>query len=194
VTWNPLGYAQFPMTATDITRAVFERDGRLYVVTDETTAGVDTQIWSVSATAVSLPDAAVLEGTVSGEEDCDGITGDDQYFYLTCANNDRVVRVDRATFASELVTDTIDLSLTKNELFAHDIDGDGSAEALYVHADDERVYYVCSPAGAAPFWTDILVEYGTSAPGAGNYGLGFDPVASALWAFDDDTSEFVHIQ
>jgi hypothetical protein len=194
VTWNPQGYGQFPTAATDIPRAMFHHQGRLYMVTDEVTAGIPTQIWSVSATAVSLPDEAVLEGTVAGEEDCDGISGDDDFFYLTCGNLDRLVRVDRTTFVSELITDTINLSLTKNEVHAHDFDADGQADALYVVSDEERVHYVCGPAGTGPFWRDVLVEYGPGAAGAGNYGLGFDPVGNVLWAFDDDSFELVSIQ
>jgi hypothetical protein len=194
VTWNPLGYARWPTSPTDIARAAFLHGGRLYFVTDEITAGVATQIWSVSASAVMLPADAMFEGSVTGEEDCDGITGDDDYFYMTCGNNDRVVRVDRTTFVSELVTDAIDLSLTKNEIHADDFDADGDADALYVTSDEERVHYICSPSGAGPFWADILVTFGTGTAGAGNFGLGFDPVANVLWAYDDDTQEFVSIQ
>ena len=194
-TWNPLGYAQWTGAGPeDIARALWHDNGRFYFVTDEITAGIATEIWSVSANAISLPAGAVLEGTVLGEEDCDGISGDDDYFYLTCANNDRVVRVDRTTFASELITTAINLSLTKNELHAHDFDGDGTADALYIHSDEERVHYVCAPAGAPPFWTDVLAEFGTGVGGAANYGLGFDEVGGVLWAFDDDTAEFVSIQ
>lgn len=191
ITWNPLGYGQFPTTPNDGVSAIFHHGGRLYSVTDEITTGVDTQIWSVGASAVLLPTEAVLEGTVVGEEDCDGISGDDTYFYLACANNDRLVRVNRTTFQSELITDAIDLSLTNNAVHAHDFDGDGSADALYVQTDEERVQYVCGPAGTAPFWRDVLVEFGTD---TASYGLGFDPVANVLWAFDDDTQEFVSIQ
>jgi hypothetical protein len=191
VTWSPLGYAQWSPAPTDIARGVFHDDGRLYLVTDETAAGVPVQIWSVSAGAVSLPATPTLEGTVAGEEDCDSIAGDDTYFYLTCGNGDRVVRVHRTTFASQLITDTIPLSLTINQVHAHDLDADGRTDVLYIVSDEERVHYVCDPGGSAPFWRDILVEYGTA---TSNHGLGFDPVARVLWAFDDDTLEFVRIQ
>jgi hypothetical protein len=193
VTWSPLGYGQWPSTPGDIVRGVFHDDGRLYLVTDETTTGVATQIWSINTSAVLLPAEPRLEGTVPGAEDCDSIAGDDTYFYLTCATGDRLLRVHRTTFASELVTDTIDLSLTNNQVHAHDLDDDGHADVLYVVSDEERVHYVCDPDGAAPFWRDVLVEYGSGTASA-NYGLGFDPVGRALWAFDDDTLEFVKIQ
>jgi hypothetical protein len=152
-----------------------------------------TEIWSVNASAVSLPTQAVLEGTVA-LNDCDSITGDDHYFYLTCDDsNDHIVRVDRTTFQSELITDAIPLSLTKNELYAHDFNADGTADALYVKSDDETVHYICGPAAAGPFWEDVLVDFGGTST-TSNYGLGFDPVANVLWAYDDDTQELVHIQ
>lgn len=192
LTWNPLGYGKYPQTAGASAYSMFHYKGRLYIATNEYSG--PTEIWSVSDSAVSLPTPAVLEGTFSGENDCDSITGDDHYFYLTCDDsNNHIVRVDRTTFQSELITDAIDLSLTKNALHAHDFDGDGTADALYVKSDDEVVHYVCGPGGAPPFWQDILVDFGgTSA--TSNYGLGFDPVANVLWAYDDDTLELITIQ
>lgn len=194
VTWNPLGYARYPMTAGSSSYAMFHYNGRIYIATNETTAGAVTEIWSVPASAVSLPTNAVLEGTVVGEEDCDGITGDDHYFYLTCDNsNDRIVRVDRTTYQSELITDKVPLNLTRNELHAHDFNGDGIADALYVKSDDETVQYICGPGASAPFWHGTLVDFGGPST-TSNYGLGFDPVAHVLWAFDDDTQELISIQ
>lgn len=191
LTWSPLGYAQWMMAPTDIVRGSWHDEGRLYMATDETAAGVPTQIWSVATSTVLLPAIPRLEGTVTGEEDCDGIAGDDTYFYLTCGNGDRVVRVNRTTFASELITTSIPLSLTINQVHAHDTGGDGRADVLYIVSEEERVHYVCDPGGSPPFWRDVLVEYGTA---TGNHGLGFDPVNATLWAFDDDTLEFVKIQ
>ena len=52
--------------------------------------------------------------------------------------------------------------------------------------------YVCSPASAPPFWSDILASFGSTTT-TGNYGLGFDPVANTLWAEDDDTRELISI-
>ncbi len=194
LTWNPLGYGRFPQSPGDSVYAMFHYKGRLYFVTSEFSTGVATEIWSVSDSAVALPAPAVLEGMFTSENECDGITGDDHYFYLSCDDsNNRLVRVDRTTFQSELITDAIDLSTTANSLHADDFNGDGTADALYVKGDDEVVHYVCGPAGAGPFWQDILVDFGgTSA--TSNYGLGFDPVANVLWAYDDDTKELISIQ
>jgi hypothetical protein len=50
---------------------------------------------------------------------------------------------------------------------------------------------VCEPTGAAPYWVDVLVSFGS---GTSNYGLGFDRTAGTLWMFDDDTREFVSIE
>jgi hypothetical protein len=194
VTWNPLGYGRYPIIPGASSRAMFHDNGRFYVLTNETTAGAATEIWSVSDNASSLPTAAVREATLTGLLDCDGIAGDDFYFYLTCNDdNDHIVRVDRTTLQVELITDAIPLNLTKNELYAHDFDGDGRADALYVKSDNEVVNYVCGPGGAGPYWTDVLATFG-SATTTANYGLGFDPVANALWAYDDDERELVRIQ
>lgn len=193
LTWNSLGYGQYPTPAGASPYAMFPYKGRIYIVTNESTSSDMTEIWSVSASAVALPTQAVLEGTVA-VHDCDGITGDDHYFYLTCDDSDdHIVRVDRTTFQAELLTDVIPLSATKNELHAHDFDGDGTADALYVKSDDETVRYICGPAASGPFWQGVLVDFGGTST-TSNYGLGFDPVANVLWAYDDDTRELIHIQ
>jgi hypothetical protein len=193
VTWNPLGYGRYPATAGGSSRAVYHYKGRLFVVTDELTASDPTEIYSVSANAISLPETAVFEGPVSPLNDCDGLAVDDHYFYLTCDDsNDHIVRVDRTTFQPELITAAIPLSLSNNELHAHDLDGDGRADVLYVKTDDRAVHYICDPGGAPPFWTDVLVRFG--APATSNFGLGFDPVANTLWAYDDGTQELISIQ
>ena len=83
------------------------------------------------------------------------------------------------------------LNATKNTLHAHDFDGDGSADALYIQDFSEEVSYLCEPTGAAPYTVGTLASFGT---GTSNYGLGFDPATPALWMFDDDTREFVEIR
>jgi hypothetical protein len=167
--------------------------GRFYVVTNESTSGAATEIWSVPASSIVLPQTPVLEGSFTTEEECDGLAMDDHYFYLTCDDsNNHLVRVDRTSFQTEVMTTSINLSTTKNDLVAHDFNGDGTADALYLKTDDETVRYLCSPAGTPPFWSDILASFG-SATTTLNYGLGFDPVANTLWAEDDDTRELISI-
>jgi hypothetical protein len=193
LTWNPLAYGRYPTTAGASAYSMFHRSGTFYIAGNETSAGVATQLWSITASAVQLPAAALLLGTVA-EEDCDAIAGDDTYFYMACDNsNDRIVRVNRTTLQSELLTDQIPLNTTKNELHADDLDADGKADVLYVKSDDETVRYICGPAATGPFWHDILVSFGSSSTTT-NYGLGFDQVGKVLWAYDDDTQELVIIQ
>jgi len=50
---------------------------------------------------------------------------------------------------------------------------------------------VCNPAGDPYF--GILATYGSSTSTT-NYGLGFDPVANILYAYDDGTQSIVVIQ
>jgi hypothetical protein len=193
VTWNPLGYAMWGTTPGATAYSLAPYQGRIYIATNESTNGAATEIWSVNASTIVLPDTPVLEGSFTAEQGCDGIAVDDHYFYLTCDDgNDHLIRVDRTTFQTEVITSSIKLSATKNELYAHDFDGDGTADALYIKTDDETVRYVCSPAGSAPFWQDILATFGSTTTTL-DYGLGFDPVANTLWAEDDDNVDLISI-
>jgi hypothetical protein len=91
----------------------------------------------------------------------------------------------------DLITDAIELNSTRNAVVAHDFDGDGLADALYVAGYYEEVSYVCAPGGAGPFIVDTLATFGSS---SSNYGLSFDPVDNALWMIDDDNRELVKIE
>jgi hypothetical protein len=163
--------------------------GRYYMTTDEATAGI--QIWSVPAGATVLPQPAVLETTILGEEYCNGVALDDKYYYLACYNDDRIIRVDRVTFAKDLITDAFDVNITKAALHADDFDGDGTADVLYFSSYYEEVDYICKPGGTGPFFSGVLANFGS---GSSNYGLGFDAVNNVLWMFDDDTRELVKIE
>lgn len=187
-TWVNQNYAQFPQTPNDDLRGITYHNGRIYMTTDNTP---DTEIWSVPAGATSLPQTAVLEATLAGEYYCDGIAADDAYFYLACSTNDRLIRVNRTTLATDLLTDAIDINSTKDAVHAHDMDNDGLADALYVSSYYEEVSYVCKPSGTGPFFTGILTNFGS---GSSNYGLGFDRTNNVLWMFDDDTRELVKIE
>ena len=196
VSWNTVGYGQYPTTAGAGANAMLHLDGRLYVVSNETTTGAATQIWSVSANAALVPEDARLEATIDGIWECDGLAGDAQYFYLACDDDyKRIVRVSRTTWQPELVTDALPLNTTKNDLIAQDLNADGRADVLYVKSDDEAVRYVCDPgAPTGPTWLDTLVDFGGATTAPGNFGLSFDPVAGVLWTLDDDTMEFVSIR
>jgi hypothetical protein len=188
-TWTVQNYMQLPQTPNDDLRGMTHHDGRIYMTTDEVSAG--TEIWSVPVDAATLPVTAVLETTVPTDEYCTGVAVDDAYFYLGCYSLDRILRVDRTTFAVEVLTDAFDMNITKNALHVHDIDGDGLADVLYVSSYYEEVDYICEPAGAGPWVADVLASFGSA---TSNYGLGFDPVARVLWMFDDDTREFIKIE
>lgn len=184
--WNVQDFASFATAPADDFRGMTHYDGRIYLVTQEGSSGVGTQIWSVDANPATVPTAATLEGTIPGELYCTGIAADDNYFYLTCATGDRVVRVSRTTFMSELIADPIYLTSTSTQIYADDLDADGTADVLYFHGYHEYAWYICDPAGT-PF-VDELANFGGS---TSNYGMGFDPVAKTLWFFDDDTNELV---
>ncbi|NVB84740.1 MAG: hypothetical protein HOV81_40595 [Kofleriaceae bacterium] len=188
-TWPKQNYMQLPQTPNDDLRAITSYKGRYYLTTDESTDG--TQIWSVAAASSALPQTAVLEATIPDEDYCDGIALDDNYYYLACYGDDRIIRVDRVTHVTELITVAYDVNITKNALHAHDFDGDGHADALYFSSYYEEVDYVCNPGGTGPFYTGVLASFGS---GTSNYGLGFDPVNGVLWMFDDDTKELVKIE
>jgi hypothetical protein len=187
-TWVKENYMQLPQTPNDDLRAITEYKGRLYMTTDEFSG---TEIWSVPTGATTLPQNAVLEGTLTGEYYCDGVAADDFFYYLACSNGDRLIRVDRVTLATELISDSVDINSTKDAVHADDVDGDGRADALYVSSYYGEVNYVCAPGGAGPFYVDVLAVFSTS---SSNYGLGFDRVNKVLWMFDDDTRDFVKIQ
>ena len=190
-TWAKDDYMLLPQTPTDDLAGITEYKGRIYMIVNEFSSTTQTQIWSVAAGATVLPETAVLETSFTGQTYCSGIAVDDSYFYVACGGSDRLLRIDRTTFAAEVLTDVVDLSTTKNAVHAHDFDNDGSADALYVQGWYEDAYYVCEPGGAGPFWVDVLASFGTS---SSSYGLGFDPVANTLWMFDDDTREFIKIE
>lgn len=188
-TWPKENYMQLPQAANDDMRGLTKYDGRYYMTTAEITLG--TQIWSVAAGATTLPQTAVLEATIADETHCNGIALDDRYYYLACYNDARILRVDRVSLVKELVTDAFLVNSTKLALHAHDFDGDGDADALYFSGYYEEVNYICNPTGSGPFFTDVLVNFGS---GSSNYGLGFDRVDDALWMYDDDTEELVKIE
>jgi hypothetical protein len=61
---------------------------------------------------------------------------------------------------------------------------------LYFKGSYEQVWFTCNPSGTTPY-TDRLLKYGT---GTSTYGMGFDPVAKKLYAYDDSAYGFVVIQ
>lgn len=189
-TWNLTDFATFPTAPLDGFDSANLYKGRLYMVTNEYSSTEATEIWSVDVLATTPPTTAKLEASLANEGTCMGIAVDDKYYYLACADNERLIRVDRTTSAITLLTNSIDLSSTQNYLHAKDTTGDGTADFLYFKGGDETVYFTCSPGGATPY-SDALVSYGT---GSYSYGLGLDAAANKLYAWDDDTYEIIVIQ
>jgi hypothetical protein len=188
VTWNVTDFATFPVAPRDWIRGATVHGGRLYMLTQEVSTGVDTEIWSVAVNPASIPDTAVFETAVP-ERGCSAIAMDNVNFYLACSTGDRVVRVDRTTAQTTLLTAGYDVASIVNTVHAHDVGGDGIADVLYLQTGREEAYYFCDPA-VTPF-TDLMLTWGA---GTDNFGLGFDDATSSLWAYDDDVEELILIE
>lgn len=187
--WSVEDYATFPTSPNDDFRSVTLYDGRLYLATSDP---LITEIWSVDANATTLPTTARLERTLPGFEICAGLARDSAYYYLACAAiGDVLWRIPVAGGPEEIVTRRFDLSPTVNVVHGDDLDADGVFDVLYVQGHEEKVFYVCDPAGETPY-ASTLVDFGA---GTGNFGMGFDRAANRLWVFDDDSPrEFISIQ
>jgi hypothetical protein len=189
--WAIQNYATFSPGPSDDFRALTAFGGRIYLLTEEDTDSVATEIWSVGGAETTLPAAATLELSIAGEGDCMGLARDSMFYYLACDQDDRIVRVPVAGGTPVLLTDTIALSSTNNELHGADTDSDGVFDVLYVHADREEAYFICSPAGT-PY---VSLLYSDSATSTSNYGMGIDRAANVLWTFDDDAPrDLVRVQ
>jgi len=188
-TWVIEDFATFPSQPTDDMRSLTYYDGRIYMLTEEGSVGIDTQVWSVDASAATLPTTAVLESSIPDERGCSALAMDDMYYYMACGSTERVVRTNRTTLASELFTDAYDMSSSTNSIYAKDLDADGLADVLYFQSYYEKGWFVCEPAGLP--YVDEHFSFGTS---SGSYGMGFDATGNTLWLFDDDTKEFVSVQ
>jgi hypothetical protein len=188
ISWLVEDYATFPTAPNDDFRAATVYEGRIYLATADAAA---TQVWSMPAAATTLPVTAVLELTLPGLEDCNGLTRDSTFYYLACSVGDRLWRVPAYGADPVVLSDDFDMSSTVSAVFGSDLDGDSVFDVLYLQTWYEEVHYICDPATAAPFSADLVDVGGASS----NYGMGFDRSANALWMFDDDTpEEFISIR
>ena len=193
-TWLAEDYASFATTPEDDMRAVIAAGGSLWMVTEEDTSTTDTQVWSVPVGGTA-PQAATAALTISGHTDCNALAADSTYLYVACADADTIVRVPLAGGAAEVIANSIDLSATKNELIAVDTNTDGLADVLYVQAGSEEVHYVCSPTAAGIQFSGVLADWSEGGSSTtSNYGLTLEPTTGELWAWDDDTQDFIRIQ
>lgn len=188
MTWSVEDYVTFSAAPDDDFRAAAVYMGRLYMVTQETTTGTDTQIWSAPLGGVA-PVTGTLEVSFP-EEDCAGIARDATNYYVACADGDRIVRVPVGGGAPVLITTAVDLISTKSAIFGEDLDMDGTYDVLYAKGWYEESYFICDPAGASPF-TSLHFDFGGA---SSNYGMGFDASSGTLWVYDDDTNEIISIQ
>ena len=140
VDFGPTGHDQvtyfFSPTPGDDFRSAVSDGTDLYLITHEFTTTVSTEIWRVPLAAPSVPATATLVGSIPHHY-CTGLALDTRYFYTACQTGDEVVRVDRTTFATEVMSGLIDLSSTRNAVHAHDLDTDGVADVLYVNSATE---------------------------------------------------------
>ncbi len=182
-TWHTGGqsYATFPVSPADDFAGAAAYGGTLYMITNESTTTVDTEIWSVPTGATSLPAAATRLGAIPFRY-CSGLAADASYLYTVCYGSHQIVRVDRATMAATVVASVTGTSSLRNAIAASDTNGDGLADVLYTNLATETVYYTCGLGGSTPF-TDELVSWGI---GTSNYGLAFDAATNTLYALDDD--------
>ena len=196
-TWQLQDMAVFPAAPQDLLRAAAFHDGRIYMMTNEFSFTVDTQIWSVDANAATLPDTAVLDLSFGANAymACGGLAVDNQYYYTTCrigsaGTNFATLRVHRTTGAITQIGTHVG-SASAGYVHVRDTNADGLADFVYVQNADRRAHFICGASGATPY-ADMLTTWGASS--TGNFGMGYDPTANVLWAWDDSTREFVRIQ
>lgn len=188
--WSVENFASFATQPSDKFHAAASDGSKIYLLTNETSSLVATEIWSVPAKPTSLPSPATLEASFTGETYCGGLALDDDNFYVACGTGDRLVRVDRTSSAVTLISNAYDLSTTSNALYADDADGDGSADFLYFKGGTKQVLFVCDPGSTAPY-ADQLIGFGI---GTATFGLGFDAKGKSLYALDDTTGEMLVVK
>lgn len=164
----------------------FHVDGTTMYLMTQTTA---TTIYEADISG-TLPATATQLLSTSAISECSGLTMDDFYFYTACSTRDEVVRIDRTTFAIDVLaagTATLDVSSTSNELVIQDPDGDGRADILWIQGFDERLY-ICEPSLSAPYF---LQNWATTLDST--YGMDLDPVNNAIWMYDDSPNELFRL-
>jgi cysteine-rich repeat protein len=189
--WALTDYTTLPSNPNDTIQGVALDGGNLFLMTNEVTTTVQTQVFSLPSTGAP-PIPATVSNTFVNEGRCGSMAMDDDFIYTACGTGERLVRVDRVTGAVTLLTTAFNLDLNANGVHAADVDADGTADYLYFKGGTKEIGYVCDPAGATPY-VDTLVTFGATTSTT-SYGLGFDPVTNTLWAFDDATEQIIIVQ
>jgi cysteine-rich repeat protein len=189
--WAPTDYASFSATPSDWLQGAVAYDGQLFTITNEVLSSVPTQLYQMPLGGPA-PVSATVAVTFAGEGRCSGVALDDNYLYTACGLGDRLIRVDRVTGAVTLLSTAFNLEVNANAIVANDVDADGTADYLYFKGPEKRIGFVCDPAGAAPYVSQ-LTAYGATTS-TSTFGLTFDPTTNTLYTFDDATDEIVIIQ
>ncbi|MCB9647207.1 MAG: hypothetical protein H6730_11505 [Deltaproteobacteria bacterium] len=193
-TFQQVDMATWPTTAPqDDFRGLTSYGGRIYMITQEGTSTVPTEIWSIDPSAATLPDTAVLEGSFLGYYNCAGLAMDATYYYTLCTSPtpDKVIRVNRLTMAVDVLSTAFDLISTAGVIYAPDVNNDGDADFLYAQSWYEEGYYICNPTTATPYSSSHF-RFNTGA--SSQYGMGFDPVSNTLWMVDDGSRDLIRVQ
>jgi len=200
-TWEPLDLAVFIDTATnaapgDDFRGAAIDGNKVYLVTQEGTTSVDTEIWSVDLSQ-PVPIQAVKETSFGANvySYCHGLAVDASSWFTVCRDDTEtgkpyaVVRIPRNGGPVAEVITGLPGNTTAMALHGKDWDGDGSIDYLYFQESKEEGHFVCAPYTAP--WAYEHFDFGGATD---SYGMGFDPVENALWAYDDDTMEIVKVK
>jgi hypothetical protein len=194
VSFQQVDMATWPTTAPqDDFRGLTSYGGRIYMITQEGTSTVPTEIWSIDPASATLPATAVLEGSFLGYYNCTGLGMDATYYYTQCTSPapDKIIRVNRMTLAVDIMTTAFDLISTAGAIHAPDVDNDGDADFIYAQGWYEEGYYICNPASATPY-PSTHFRYNTGA--SSQYGMGFDAVSNTLWMVDDGSRDLIRVQ
>lgn len=187
-TWLVEDAAGFSPAPADDFRAIDAYGGLVYLMTQEGSSTVPTEIWQFDPGS-GTPAVATMIASISGYYNCGGLEVDMNYFYLACGSSEVILRVDRSTNTVEELTIAYDLSNVAGSLHGADTDADGLIDYLYAQSYYEEGYFVCG-LGASNF-SDVLFQFGTGA--SGNYGMGFDSVSNQLWMIDDGNRDFIRV-
>jgi hypothetical protein len=184
-------YATFSPTPNDDFRGSAGYGGNLYLITQEITTTSNTEIWSVPLGASTVPVTGTRLGTIPFL-DCTGLAADSTYLYTACENFDEIVRIDRATMATTVIANTINLSTTRSALAADDLDSDGVADVIYFNTGGHEAFFVCGWTATSMGFAARLASWGVTA--TSNFGLAFDESTNTLYGWDDVTRELIQIR
>ncbi len=139
--WNVQDFLSVPSVSgpSDSIDAAVAYKGKMYFATSESSTLENTEVWSSAAAPGTLPTPITLEKSIPTELYCVGIAVDDQYYYMTCAQNERLIRVNRTTGAATLITNAYDLNTTASPVIATDTNNDGTADYLYFKGSQSEI-------------------------------------------------------